>query len=426
MFNVPADALVHKALAVITAFRRGSAEVSLDVRIGNHVKHSAYWIDKDGTLRLTVRLKGSSGSDPKPVDRIYTVAGNFLTVYDPKLNQVMRQPILAAGSLADRLNHAIGLMPDPVRVVCEAGFADKLWTGLRREGTFQVAQNGRAIELHSPRSAVRIDFSNRGAISGFIAATPKGQHYEWTIHYSPVVHPFVIPATAVMVGAFDAKLRTATYADSAAHAKSRALLTAMKALRPSIIDVRRDDSRVLLYWDRGKIRQEGGGFVWAYDGHRLAVSTRKNYYHGVASREDVLDYLAVLTHGADPLARELLERTTPLQDFFVAPAHVRLVGSLVVGGHPATIVEITGEHLRSSLYVRNSDNLVVGIDSDTLGPSGKVLVHEHTDFGYRPLRDSGRQFTLGPRPGQSTKPLPKGALVYPTSAYGRTSNAARG
>jgi len=355
-------------------------------------------------------------------DRAYHVEGSRLVAYDYDTGEVIRRDI-PGGSTMEKLRAVLGSVPDPVKIVAKAESLTALWQAMSKGGPFQTVNEsaGLALERHSSypvvNSFVRMTFSQQGLVYSFLASSPRA-HYHWTISYSHEAQKYKTPAEAVTVSAFHERAKPAHYDDKVARSLVRSLLKAEKELGPTRIHVQRDDGQTNIYWEAGQVRGASDAGRWAYDGTVLTVAADGSFYRGKATRADTLDYLAALTNGTDPMARDLLIKAAPFRDFFQPGADVRVVGKIKMADQPVTILSVKGTNLKSSLYVRNSDHLVVGIDSDNLDASGNTVMHEHATFSYTPLEAGTTSFTLKRQPGQTVRKLPKSAIKLPAAKIG--------
>src|SRR5579862_2672791 len=135
------------------------------------------------------------------------------------------------------------------------------------------------------------------------------------------------------------------FADAKAKSLTYAMLHAERNLGPTRIKIAGEGGGATIAWDRGRIRQDGAGGSWVYRSGTLTVRCRKGLYQGSANRADVLDYVTALTGGPDTLARELLVRQYPFEDFLSGEGKVRVAGQAVFRGDKADILKITGRAL---------------------------------------------------------------------------------
>jgi len=180
-------------------------------------------------------------------------------------------------------------------------------------------------------------------------------------------------------------------------------------LGPKKVEIRGTEGAINIYWNRGNIRQDSAGGSWVYRSGVLAVQCRKGFFRGEANRSDVLDYLAKLTGGADPFARQLLFKENPFSVFFSPGETVRLVGSATLNGFPAYILQIDGKSFRGDLMVRKNDNLVLSADATSLSPTGSEVYNARRTFAYERLPGSSI-FRLRPKSGTKVQKLPRSAI----------------
>jgi|GEM_PF-4436498 len=418
LFSSTPQTVITRAIAAGQRYRACSAEIHFDAKIGDKTIRSTYKVNVDGKKWITLRIQDEARGAVAASDRIYHVEGHHLTAYDYVTSETLKRD-LAGGKVSDELRAVMGSEPDPVAIVVDSNYLNHIWQSMGKGGRFQAMSEstGEALERHSSypvaNSFVRMTFSREGLIYSFLASSPRA-HYHWTISYSHQIEKYRTPANATVVSSFHERQKPPHYADAAAHALTRSMLRAEKGLGPTRIRVTRDDGETTIYWDNGQIRGGSDAAKWAYDGSVLTVEANGSFYRGKASRADSLDYLSALTNGTDPLARELILRATPFLDFFQPGAKVRIAGKMRVAGQDVSILQVDGAGLRSSIYVRQSDNLVAGVDSDNLDQSGKVALHEHTSFRYSPLDEGTISFALKPRSGEAIQKLPKSALKMST------------
>ncbi len=202
------------------------------------------------------------------------------------------------------------------------------------------------------------------------------------------------------------------FADAKARAVTYSMLRAERTLGPVRIKISGEGGNALIAWNRGSIRQDGHGGSWVYKTRTLTVACPKGFFQGAATHADTLDYLAMLTGGADTMARQLLLRQHPFEDFFTPDSTVRLTGVEGSGPDRADIVQISNRMIRASLFVRRRDHLVLSAEADTLSPSGKVVYRASRSYVYKPLTNPGSVFHLSHRRGAKVKPLPKSAIKF--------------
>jgi hypothetical protein len=200
------------------------------------------------------------------------------------------------------------------------------------------------------------------------------------------------------------------FANAKARSLTYAMLRAERKLGPVTIHITGEGGTTDIAWDSGRIRQDGNGASWTYRSGQLTVRCKKGLYSGKADRADVLDYLAVLTGGADTLSRQLLLHQHPFEDFFTPDSTVRVAGTITVSGQRADILEISGRVVQASLWVRRKDHLVVWAQAASLSPTHNVIYRARRTYTYRPLGHTSKLFELVHSTSLKPKPLPQGAI----------------
>jgi hypothetical protein len=350
----------------------------------------------------------------KQTSRIYEASGSHLTAYDNFSDEVINTTAPIDRSLAERVSYRFSVVPDPVSAV-----GDPQWVGkfLHAQGSvsgFKGHADPQGYTLTRPGKG-KGDYStflfNRNHLLQRVSVLRGGNVFVWSIGYgNPSKRP-TIPSGGQQVAAFHKHRPLPQYATVGARTLSLQVLRAARKIRPSQIVIKRPGQQTVVFWNHGKVRQNGDHSSWSYDGKKLWVSVGNSFYEGKASHADALNYLAYLTKGEETLARAFLLQVNPFDEFFDPDSTVRIVGPMSVEGTPSTILQIEGRATKSSLIIKDGNNMVEEVWTDTIDSHRKVLSHDEASFHYLPLpSDSPSLFQLPKPPHAKLKPLPKNAI----------------
>jgi hypothetical protein len=406
--------IVHAAIEAHRELRQGTMHYHLNSRTKmGPVVLTGDIAFKRGTVLTYSQEDLSYG---KHTSRIYQIRNNRAIAYDNYSDEVIQRTASRAVSPPEKLSSAFGQVPDPVSAVGNPAWVAH-FLGSLPLNRFKGIRSAQGIVLKRPGQKAgdytKITFNSQNLITG-VSAVAGSNTFSWSLNYyagSNQPSTLAIPDGGTPVRAFHPHLPMPKYADAKARALALKVLRAARSLKPSEILVQRGTNKTAVFWDNGKIRQNGSRNSWAYDGRNLSLAIGNSYYKGKASHSDTLNYLASLTNGEEMWSRSFLLRTNPLDDYFEPNGVVRIVGPISVQGVPSTILEIKGPITRSSLIVKNSSYLVENASTDTLGQRDKVLHHEEASFKYLPLPNPSPEFFQIPKPPHSkTKSLPKSAI----------------
>lgn len=407
-------------------------QIHLDTVIPTGKTESDYAVDylRGETLTVSVRNEtvypaptalrrfGGSSKVQRLEPRIYFTRGSRVITYSPASGEATMTAVANEGALDARLRSALSPVPDPIKVIVDASFLQALLKDVSHLGGMRVRRDSQGTIIErtgrtKTKTAMRIRFNSHGLIAAFYNVVGKN-HYHWTIAYSPAYHEFHLPSDVLMVKELG---RLPRFGEPSAKSAVRSMLKAERSLGSKKIHVEGDGRRCDLYVSQGMVRQDSPGYRWAYDGRFLTLSAGKSFYRGRASRADILDYLAYLVKGPDPLARTLLLRETPFEDYFSAQYSVRLAGSMNIQGSDVNILQIAGKGTHASLFIREKDRLVAGVESDALDAGGHAAEHEHCRFYYKNASFPASFFRIPQAPGSRLRPLPVDKLGPGSSHY---------
>lgn len=306
--------------------------------------------------------------------------------YDPSLLQYTSTPRKSGqtpGSILAELDK--GLDDLILAFTTEKGFSvwlapilqNKPWTVGRRgsNAVLTFARKERRIVVQADSTTGRLTK---------IDITTGPQTLSWTLTYARDAQrlAFAPPPGSIEVPIFDRESKPPKYADAKSKAVANRLFAAYSDLSSLGYYVYRDKDRTTVKL-RGKFaRQDDAIAEWTYDGRTLIVHVKKTdkWYRGELGFPDVVDSVGGLGTRVDPTLRLLMTGFNPYRRRLGDGAMLKVVGSMKISGQPVTMLEASSDNALITLFIRDSDGLVVS--SSTRAKETSTIDDSTVDLRY--------------------------------------------
>ena len=376
-----ADGAFGRCIAAHRAMRSASIAVATEVRYkGLPNTDSRFTLAFVKPNHATLRMREGKN------DRTYFIRPGSMVGYDANTNEVLRRDAPARGTLAERYVLLLGGLEDAVQLVLEPSVSEAMlaqyrtfpkWTMRRLAGVLRLEYRARGTV-----SIFDLDPS-RFVLRRVRLEIPQG-YMEWRYGYGPTPRTvgFATPKNAVSVAAFYVGA-AAEYADAKAKSLAHASIKAYEDYRRGAFTVSRPEGDTHVVFDGRKARQKSGESEWAYDGKKLWVrDQRGRLFSGSTPLAQMLGSLGASGQSAEPFLRLKLYGRNPMRELLGPGMKVRLVGTIELRGVTCDILEITGEGLRLSAWIRRDNRLIAQLGTENRDPNGTLVSASEQSFTY--------------------------------------------
>lgn len=388
------------------AWTRGGATIVASSVTPRGTTRAQFRLDLDGAGGTTLRIKTPPKGKLAATDQTYVLRRDGVLVgVDWTAREFLTRPTPSQGPLALRLTAVLGELDDSIGFLTGPEVRGRYLVPFRSLGGWKTIPNGLERRTTGAKASwTRLRMDAAGRLKTLHVEFP-GSKLDWNIAYGPA-KVTAIPRGLRVVEAFTARPRPPRYANARAQTVVERMLRASAGLKSAIVRI---DGAATLWVDGSRVRYEGGGLGFAYDGRILTLVTPGVAYQGRSSRGAVIDQVATLLGSVDPMVRSILVRTPPYGELFTPEARVRVVGTMASGRQACDVLAIDNPRYRASMFVRKVDGLPASIETEALDRKGAAVSRTMRALAWSSVGTALPKslFALRLRPGQIVLPLPK-------------------